>query len=158
MPPKKDDGKVCGGCGRVIAQLSRSLGMTDSDAIGPSRNFLEQAMAITPVARRLVQSMHRADQFIVAAIRNNPAVLGDVTLAMARAAEFAELILAAPGSATDRLKLPRITERSFRRSIKGLRKASQNKKFHKELDFLEVELKRWSGQTVAQVRARFLKR
>ncbi|MFN0051950.1 MAG: hypothetical protein ACKV0T_07150 [Planctomycetales bacterium] len=115
-------------------------------------------MSISPGARRLVQSLNRADRFFTEAIRDNPSVLGDVTLAMTRAAEFATLILLPPGSSTDRFKLPRFTERACRRMLKGLRKGSQNKKFHKELDFLELELDRWAGKTVAEVRTRFLKR
>lgn len=156
VPPKPPSGPICGGCGAAIAGLAKDLGLTDRDVIAPSRALLEAAVKVSPKAMVLVKSMTRADKYITETIRDNPSILGDVMQAMVTGAEFAELVLSKPGGKLDKLKLPKVTERHFKRSIKGLRKGNGNKKFHKELDFLEDELKRWSRKTVAQVRARFL--
>jgi hypothetical protein len=139
-----------------MAAMAKQLGLTDIDVIAPSRAFLESAVKLSPQAHKLVRSMTEADRYIAEALRNNPSTLGDAMLAMVTGAEFAELILSKPGGRVDKLKLPKVTERYFKRSIKGLRKGSSNKKLHKELDFLERELARWSRKTVAEVRARFL--
>lgn len=156
VPPKPPSGPICGGCGVAMAAMAKQLGLTDRDVIAPSRALLEAGVKWSPKALELVKSMTRADEYIAATIRDNPSILGDVTMAMVTGAEFAELVLSKPGGKLDKLKLPKVTERHFKRSLKGLRKGSRNKKFHKELDFLELELKRWSRKTVAQVRARFL--
>jgi hypothetical protein len=156
VPPKSPGGGICGGCGKDIAAMAKGLGLTDQDVIAPSRALLEASVKVTPKTMALVKSMTRADEYITATIRDNPSILGDVMKAMVTGAEFAELVLSKPGGKVDKLKLPKVTEKYFKRSLKGLRKGSRNKKFHKELDFLEKELKRWSRKTVAQVRTRLL--
>jgi hypothetical protein len=109
-----------------------------------------------PGKKKLTKSLARADEYIAEAVRDIPSVLGEVTMSLVTGAEFAKLMLLEPGSEFGALTLPKLTRRYFQRSIVGLRKGGKNKKFHKELDLLESEPKRWSRKTVAEVRAHFL--
>jgi len=157
VPPKPPK-KVCGGCGAAIAGLSLEFGMTDNDIIGPWRRFVEAAAKATPDGKKLLKAFASADDYVPESIRNNPASLGDVTMAFVTGAEFAELVLSKPGASFDRLKLPKVTQRFFQRAIKGLRKGLTKKRDRKDLDALERELKKWSRKTVAEIRDRFMRR
>lgn len=154
-PPPKPKGGICGGCGAALATAANQFGLTDGDVNGPWRDFVQQVSKLSADGQALFESLAKADEYITQTIHDDPSTMGDVMMALVAGADFARFILAKPGGKTDKFKLPKVSHGHFKRSLKGLRKASRNKKFHKVLDKLESELKRWKGKTVAQVRDRF---
>lgn len=153
--PSKTDGGLCSGCGAALAHMAVQFGLADGDVVGLWRQFLERAAKLTPDGRSLMALLVKADHHVVQAIHDDPSTIGDVIQALVAGAEFAQFVLARPGTKADQLSLPMVWYGHFSRSIGGLRKASRNADFHVVLNELEAELNRWKGKSVAEVRVRF---
>ena len=149
-PPKG----CCGGCGKDIAQVAIQLRIIDFDAFTLLQKFNDR-IKLTREGKRLSLSFMKADKFMGQAIQNNPEILGSTMMAMVATAQFVQQTLDEK-SAFDSLIFPKIALKYLQRSAREIRKSNLDFKFLEALDELNIELRKWSKASVADIRALYL--